>query len=55
MRLTHSIDATAIQAALAHTMDFSTILGSFSFNEVGDAVYDPILLTVENGEFVLFE
>ena len=52
---THSIDATAIQAALAHTMDFPTILGNFSFNEVGDAVYDPILLTVENGEFVAFE
>ena len=52
---THSIDATAIQAALAHTMNVPTILGSFSFNEIGDAVYDPILLTVENGEFVLFE
>ena len=52
---THSIEATAIQGALAHTMDFPTVLGDFSFNEVGDAVYDPILLTVENGEFVLFE
>ena len=52
---THSIEATAIQGALADTMDFPTILGNFSFNEVGDAVYDPILLTVENGEFVLFE
>ena len=50
-----SIEATAIQAALASTMDFSTVLGNFSFNEVGDAVYDPILLTVQNGEFVLFE
>ena len=50
-----SIDAAAIQAALANTMDFSTVLGNFSFNEVGDAVYDPILLTVQNGEFVLFE
>ena len=52
---THSIEATAIRDALAHTMDFPTVLGDFSFNEVGDAVYDPILLTVENGEFVLFE
>ena len=52
---THSIDATAIRDALADTMDVPTILGNFSFNEVGDAVYDPILLTVENGEFVLFE
>ena len=52
---THSIDATAIRDALADTMDFPTVLGNFSFNAVGDAVYDPILLTVENGEFVLFE
>ena len=52
---THSIDATAIREALAHTMDVPTILGNFSFNEVGDAVYDPILLTVENGAFVPFE
>ncbi|MDE0185441.1 MAG: ABC transporter substrate-binding protein [Candidatus Poribacteria bacterium] len=52
---TQSIEATAIQGALADTMDFTTILGNFSFDEVGDAVYDPILLTVQNGEFVLFE
>lgn len=52
---TQSIEASAIQSALANTVDFPTILGNFSFNEVGDAVYDPILLTVENGEFVLFE
>ena len=51
----HSSDATAIREALAHTMDVPTILGNFSFNEVGDAVYDPILLTVENGAFVPFE
>ena len=52
---THSIDATAIRDALANTMNFPSVLGNFSFNEVGDAVYDPIVLTVENGEFVLFE
>ena len=50
-----SIEATAIQGTLTDTMNFATVLGNFSFDEVGDAVYDPILLTVENGEFVLFE
>ena len=50
-----STEATAVRDALAHIMDFDTILGQFSFNEVGDAVYDPIVLTVENGELVDFE
>ena len=50
-----STDAMAVRDALAHIMDFDTILGQFSFNEVGDAVYDPIVLTVESGELVAFE
>ena len=50
-----STEATAVRDALAHIMDLDTILGQFSFNEVGDAVYDPIVLTVENGELVAFE
>ena len=50
-----STDATAVRDALANIMDFDTILGQFSFNEVGDAVYDPIVLVVENGELVDFE
>ena len=53
--IAQSADATALRGMLAGTMDFPTILGNFSFNEVGDAVYDPILLTVKNGEFVAFE
>ena len=52
---THSIDATAIRDALANTMDVPTILGNFSFNADGDAVYPPNLLVVENGDFVVFE
>ena len=51
----HSDDAMAIRDALANTMDFPTVMGNFSFDEVGDAVYDPIVLTVENGELVAFE
>ena len=50
-----STEATAVRDALANIMDFPTVLGQFSFNEVGDAVYDPIVLVVENGEFVAFE
>ena len=41
--------------ALANITDFDTILGKFSFNNVGDAVYDPIVLIVKNGEFQVFE
>ncbi len=50
-----STEATAVRDALANIMDFPTVLGQFSFNEVGDAVYDPIVLTVENGKLVAFE
>ena len=50
-----STDATAIRDALAKTMDFDTILGPFSFDAVGDAVYDPQILIVKEGEFQVFE
>ena len=50
-----STDAAAIRNALANTMDFETILGQFSFDEVGDAVYDPQILIVKDGEFAVFE
>ena len=50
-----STEAAAVRDALANIMNLDTILGQFSFNEVGDAVYDPIVLAVENGELVDFE
>ncbi|MDE0398410.1 MAG: ABC transporter substrate-binding protein [Candidatus Poribacteria bacterium] len=50
-----STDPEAIAAALAEIQDFNTILGPFSFNDVGDAVYDPIVLIVKEGEFEVFE
>ena len=50
-----STDATAIRDALANITDFDTILGSFSFDAAGDAIYDPIALIVQNGEFQVFE
>ena len=52
---TQSTDPTAIREALANTKNFDTVLGAFSFNTVGDAVYDPIVQIVENGEFQIFE
>ena len=50
-----SAEATAVRNALANIMDFPSVMGHFSFDEVGDAVYDPIVLTVENGELVAFK
>ena len=50
-----SVNATAIRDALARTTDLDTVLGKFSFDPNGEAVYDPIVLTVENGDFVVFE
>lgn len=46
---------TAIRDALADIRDFDTVLGKFSFDDVGDAVYNPVVLIVENGEFKIFE
>ena len=48
-------DPGAIAAALAGMRGLDTILGEFSFNAEGDAVYDPVVLIVRDGEFELFE
>ena len=50
-----SADPTAIRDALANIKDFDTIFGKFSFDANGDAVYEPKVLIVNNGEFELFE
>ena len=50
-----STDATAIRNALTNIKDFDTVLGEFSFNAVGDAVYDLMVLIVQNGNFEVFE
>ena len=50
-----SADSAAIRDALAQTMDFPTILGNFSFDPNGEAVYDPIVLMVKDGGLQLFE
>ena len=50
-----STDPIAIRDAMANIMDLDTVLGKFSFDAVGDAVYNPIVLIVENGQLQVFE
>jgi branched-chain amino acid transport system substrate-binding protein len=50
-----STDSTAIRDALANITDFDTVFGPFSFDAVGDAVYDPKILIVVNGQLEIFE
>ncbi len=50
-----SIESEALRDALADTKDFDTVLGSFSFDTVGDAVYDPVMLIVRDGVLETFE
>ena len=52
------IGAEAIRDTLAQTQDFPTILGvsgNFSFDPNGEAMYDPIILIVKDGELQAFE
>ena len=55
IKIAQSADSTAIRDALAETKDLPTILGNFSFNPDGDALYDQIVLIVKDGEFQVFE
>ncbi|RKU32712.1 hypothetical protein C6496_23330 [Candidatus Poribacteria bacterium] len=48
-------DSEAIRNALAQTMSLPTILGNFSFDPNGEAMYDPIVLIVKDGELQAFE
>ena len=48
-------DSDAIRDALALTKDLDTVLGKFSFDDVGDAVYDPAILIVKDGQFADFK
>ena len=50
-----STDAISIRDALANIKDFDTVLGKFSFNTDGDAVYDLKALIVKNGALQSFE
>ena len=50
-----STDSKAIRDAMADIKDLDSILGKFSFDDVGDAVYEPLTLVVANGQFEVFE
>lgn len=50
-----STDSGAIRDAMAGTRDLDTVLGSFSFDDSGDAAYDPVVLIVRDGELAVFE
>ncbi|MCY3680095.1 MAG: ABC transporter substrate-binding protein [Gemmatimonadetes bacterium] len=50
-----SYDSRAIRDALAQIENLDTILGSFSFDANGDAVYDPAVLIVKDGKFEVFD
>lgn len=48
-------DAHSIRDALANITELDTILGKFSFNADGDAVYIPNILIVKDGTLQLFD
>ena len=50
-----STDSTAIRDAMANITDFDTVLGKFSFNVHGDAIYNPQILIVANGQLEIFK
>ena len=55
IRKAQSTDSEAVAAALAEIKDFDTVLGKFSFDSNGDAVYDPVVLIVKDGKLEIFE
>ena len=50
-----STDPVKIRDAMTNIMDLDTVLGKFSFDAVGDAVYNPIVLIVKHGQLQVFE
>lgn len=48
-------DRDALRDALAETEGFEGVLGTISFDEEGDVVMDPIVLTIKDGKFQVFE
>ena len=49
-----STDSTAIRDELAKTKNLDTVLGKFTFDIDGDAVYAPTVLIVKNGKLEVF-
>ena len=44
-------DFDAIKKSLSDIEDFKTIFGSFSFDDDGDAIYNPVVAVVKNNDF----
>ena len=55
IRNAQSMDSVGIRDALAEIKDFDTVLGKFSFDANGDAVYDPVVLIVKDGKLESFD
>ena len=51
-RRSPAYDYSSVRNSLAGIRDFPTILGSFSFDHHGDAVYDPVVAVVRNNDFL---
>ena len=48
-------DADSIRDALANISDYDTVMGKFSFDENGDAIYGSKVLIVREGKLELFQ
>lgn len=50
-----STDHAAVRDALAKIKDFDSPLGKFAFDANRDPVHEPVVLTVKDGKFVVFQ
>ncbi len=50
-----SVEHAAVRDALAQIKDFDTPLGSFSFDAKRDPIHEPVVLTIKDGKFVVFQ
>ena len=55
MKNARSTEPAMIRDALAQTMNLPTILGDFSFDPNGEAMYNPVVFSVKDGELQPFE
>lgn len=55
IKAANSKDSQAIRDTMAKTKDVDTVLGKFSFDKNRDAVYEPIVQVVQNGQFALYK
>lgn len=54
LRNAETNQADAIREALANIRDYDTVMGKFSFDENGDAIYEPKVLIVRDGKLEIF-